>query len=262
MWDKPALLNWIANLLYALAMVAVLYTLVYVVVHLPIFPLREIKVDGELSHVNRAQIRLIASQHLKGNFFTLDLEKARAAFEKLPWARKVSVRRQWPDTLSVAIEEHRPLARWGQIGLVNTQGELFQAAYAGKLPVFFGPGDGVKEVALSYSSFSKILREAEISIAQVSLSPRRAWEIKSDKGMLIALGRVDMQNRLNKFTKSYKNTLAGLNVAISYVDLRYPNGFAVRKPKQLTAPIIEQGKDKTPATKKIAKAQKENGSEA
>ena len=55
MWDKPTLLNWIANLLFALSVVAMLYAALYAVVHLPIFPLREVKIDGQLNHVSREQ---------------------------------------------------------------------------------------------------------------------------------------------------------------------------------------------------------------
>ena len=61
MWDKPRLLNWIANLLYALAVVLMLYAVLFAVVHLPIFPLREVKVEGQLAHVNREQVRLIVA---------------------------------------------------------------------------------------------------------------------------------------------------------------------------------------------------------
>ena len=242
MWDKPRLLNWVANLLYALSVVLVLYALVFVVVHLPIFPIREVKVDGQLAHVNREQIKLIVAKHMKGNFFTLDLEKTRDAFEKLPWAREVSVRRRWPDKLDVVIEEHQALARWGNIALVNTHGELFQAAADAELPVFYGPGDGVMEVTTNYGAYSQIMNKANIKIAQVSLSPRRAWEIKTDKGLVIALGREEMQARLDKFTRAYQSTLSQLNVNVAYADLRYPNGFAVRKPANL---IYKQVLDKT-----------------
>ena len=233
MWDKPRLLNWVANLLYALCVVLMLYALLFVVVHLPIFPIREVKVDGQLAHVNREQIKLIVAKHLKGNFFTLNLEKTRDAFEKLPWARNVSVRRRWPDKLDVVIEEHQALARWGNIALVNTHGELFQAASDGELPVFYGPGDGVMEVTTNYAAFSQVMNQANLNIAQVSLSPRRAWEIKTNKGLLIALGREEMQARLTKFTRAYQSTLSQLNVNVAYADLRYPNGFAVRKPANL-----------------------------
>ncbi len=238
MWNKPRLLNWVANLLYALAVVLMLYAALFAIVHLPIFPLREVKVEGQLAHVSHEQVKLIVTKHMKGNFFTLDLIKTRDAFQKLPWARTVSVRRHWPDTLSVVIEEHQALARWGNIALVNTHGELFHAASDAELPVFYGPGDGVMEVTKSYGNYSQILNKADLKIAQVTLSPRRAWEITTNKNMLIALGRVDMDVRLNKFAESYDSTLSQLNVQIKYADLRYPNGFAVRKPPQLAAKEI------------------------
>ena len=232
MWDKPALLNWIANLLYALSMVAVLYAVVYVVVHLPIFPLREVKVDGELHHVSREQVKLIVAKHLKGNFFTLDLINARNAFEKLPWARNVSVRRRWPDKLEVVIEEHEALARWGSTALVNKQGELFHAASGSDLPVFYGPENGVIEVASQYDSLNKVLQSAKLQAATLALTPRRAWQITTTNGMVLELGRVEMQPRLEKFANIYSNTLVRLNKKITYVDLRYPSGFAVRKPTE------------------------------
>lgn len=257
MWDKPALLNWLANLLFALAVVFMLYTLVYVIVHLPVFPVREVKIEGELMHVNREQVKLIVAKHLKGNFFTMDLIKTRNAFQKLPWAREVSVRRRWPDQLDVVIEEHKALARWGNIALVNTHGELFQAASDADLPVFFGPANGVIEVTNSYGTYSKILNKANIKISQVSLSMRRAWEIKTDKGLLIALGRVDMQARLSKFAGAYQSTLSQINAKIVYADLRYPNGFAVRKPIALAKPIAAKPDAAKPAIGKPLSLSKE-----
>lgn len=238
MWDKPSLLNWLANFFYAVSVVSMIYGLLYVVVHLPIFPIREVKVSGAIDHVNREQVRLIVEEHLTGNFFTLDLIKTRDAFEKLPWARTVSVRRRWPDALSVEIEEHKALARWGDIALVNTRGELFHAASDAELPLFYGPGDGVKEVTKNYADFSKILNRADIKIARVTLSPRRAWEIKTDKDLVISLGRLDMSARLDKFTTVYETVLSHLNAEIKYADLRYPNGFAVRKPKKLSMQVL------------------------
>lgn len=232
MWDKPRILNWIANFLNALAAVIFLYGLVYVVIHLPIFPLREIRVDGQLEHVTREQIKLIADRHLQGNFFTVDVLKARDAFQKLPWARKVSVRKRWPDRLEVVIEEQHELARWGNIALVNTYGELFHAASDSDLPVFYGPGDAVVEVAKQYGVYSQILAGGiGAHIAELALTPRRAWQIKTDKGLVIELGREQVEERLRKFANAYSHTLGGVKAAITYVDLRYPNGFAVRKPE-------------------------------
>ncbi len=259
MWDKPALLNWIANLLFALSVVVMLYATLYVVVHLPIFPLREVKVDGQLSHVSREQVKLIVAKHLKGNFFTLDLVTARDAFQKLPWARNVSIRRRWPDKLEVMIEEHQAMARWSNAALVNTHGELFHAASGSDLPVFYGPGDGVIEVASQYDAFNRVLKTANLEIATLALTPRRAWQVTTTSGMVVELGRTEMQPRLEKFTQIYRRTLAGLNKRITYADLRYPNGFAVRKPTEAMTPAnvksgdanVDLGKA-TPAAKQLS----------
>lgn len=233
MWNKPQMLDWVANFFFAISIVMMLYGLLYLVVHLPIFPLREVKVEGQLTHVTREQVKFIVAKHLKGNFFTLDLERTRESFQKLPWARNVSVRRQWPDQIIVVVEEHEALARWGNLALVNRQGEIFHAASDADLPVFYGPGDGVMEVTKGYGLYSQVLNQANIKIEQVILSPRRAWEIKTDKDMTIMLGRVDVEERLERFVLAYNHTINKLKVKLQYVDLRYPNGFAVRKPKQM-----------------------------
>lgn len=252
MWDKPTLLNWTANLLFAISVVVMLYATLYVVVHLPIFPLREVKVEGQLNHVNREQVKLIVAKHLKGNFFTLDLIKTRDAFEKLPWARNVSVRRRWPDTLEVVVEEHQALARWGTIALVNTHGELFHAASSSELPMFYGPGDGVMEVAANFIEFSKAFENTNLEIANLALTPRRAWQITTTNGMVMELGRVEMLPRLKKFVNVYSNTIAALNMKVTYADLRYPNGFAVRRPVN-AKPVEDVLVEEAGSTKKLAK---------
>lgn len=228
MWDKPALMLWLANLLYAVAAILLLYAVLFLVVHLPLFPLREVKVNGELKHVTREQVQFIVTRALKGNFFTLDLNKTRRTFEKLPWVRNVNVRRRWPDKLEVTLEEHQVLARWGNTALVNTHGELFQAASDQQLPVFNGPADGVLEVASQYQLFKQQLEPIRHQPVQVSLSPRRAWQVKLDNGLVVELGREKVEERMGQFVRIYDRTLGRLNRSVNYVDLRYPNGFAVR----------------------------------
>lgn len=247
MWDRPKAMLWFANFLYALAAVLLLYSVLFVVIHLPIFPLKEVKVDGTLHHVTRDQVKLIVDRHLRGNFFTLDLVQARNAFQKLPWVRNVSVRRRWPDKLEVTVEEHKELARWGNIALVNSYGELFHAASDSELPVFYGPGDGVREVAEKYGSYSALLAPTGMKIMQLALSPRRAWEIGTDSGMTIAVGRDQMEARLKKFATAYVKTLGSLNVKVAYADLRYPNGFAVRRPAKAAAKPVVPASNKTGA---------------
>lgn len=240
MWDRPEALNAIANALFGVAFLLVLYAGFIFVVHLPIFPLREVRVLDQPKHVQRTDIEAVVKKELKGTFFTIDLARARRGFEALPWVRKADVRRQWPDRLEVRIEEHEPLARWGTLALVNVQGEIFEAPYQGKLPVFNGPAGTSKEMAIQYAYFRKSLESLGREPVQVNVSARRAWSLRMDTGTTVELGRSDLESRLARFVQNYERAAQYLGRRVDYVDLRYRNGFAVRVPELARA----EAKDK------------------
>lgn len=242
MWDKPELMNPIANVLYAAAFLLALYAAFVLIVSLPLFPLKEVQLLSAPSHVQRADVASVLKRELRGNFFTVDVGKARKAFESVPWVRKADVRRQWPDRLVVRLEEHAPLARWGSIALVNMQGEVFSAPYEGKLPVFVGPTGRSKEMAIQYAYFKKSLAPIEREPVQLSVSSRRAWTLKLDTGTTLELGRTDLENRLARFVQNHARAQALLGRRMDHVDLRYPNGFAVRMPEIVRAEAKEKRK--------------------
>jgi cell division protein FtsQ len=192
--------------------------------------------------VSRAQIEAVVRRDLRGNFFTLDLAQARKSFEAIAWVRKADVRRQWPDRLDVTLEEHVPLARWGTLGLVNTQGEVFQAQYEGQLPVFNGPNGAAKEMAIQYAYFRRALEAIGREPVQVNVSARRAWSIRLDGGTTLELGRADIEGRLARYVQNHAQAASLLGRRMEYVDLRYANGFAVRIPELARAEAKERRK--------------------
>jgi cell division protein FtsQ len=230
MWGNARLLNELANALYGLAAVLLLYGLVMVVMQLPVFPLREVEVTGRITRITHDQVRAIVAEQLKGNFFTLDLDAARAAFQGLPWVRRATLRRHWPDRLEVDVEEHVVLARWRDSGLINTYGEVFEAATSEPLPLFSAPEGTAAEVAQRYEGFRASLESLGKRPVQVLVSARLAWELTLSDGEVLELGRSQMEERLQRFVRVYGRTLAHLPNRPYRIDLRYSNGFAVRIP--------------------------------
>lgn len=228
MWDRPDMLNGVATALFAAAFMMVTYTAIHYAVRLPVFPLREVRMSAASQHVTSEQIEAIVRGEIEGNFFTVNLPRVRAAFERLPWVRKVDLRRQWPDRLEVVLEEHVPLARWGVDALVNTHGEVFTAAYDGKLLSFVGARESLKEITIQYEFFRRNLASVGLMPVQIQVSPRRAWQLRADNGLTIELGREDIEPRLERFVGAYQRTIGRLQRRIEHVDLRYSNGFAVR----------------------------------
>jgi cell division protein FtsQ len=244
MWDNAPLLRYIANTMITGSLLAMLYGAIWYWVHLPgSLPLRSVQLSAAPKRVAVAEILAVVQSEIRGNFFTVDIERLRTALEKLAWVRSVSIWRKFPQGLMVQLEEHQALARWNDSELVNVQGELFQARSDQVLPEFFGQekrGDSF-EIAKYYSVFSQQLAALGISVSQLALSPRHAWQMHLSNGMVLELGREDAQQRLARFVAVYPYSLAAIQKpeigaqksarVTSYVDLRYRNGFAVKQAK-------------------------------
>ena len=66
----------------------------------------------------------------------------------------------------------------------------------------------------------------------MSVSPRLAVQLRLDDGMIVELGRqqpkAPVSERLLRFVEYYPSVLSAARQRPSVVDMRYPNGFALR----------------------------------
>jgi len=194
-------------------------------------PIKEISIIGEYNHIDKEQVDLISNEYIEGNFFSINLDQTRQAFKKLAWVREIAIRKKFPDTLVVTIEEHKPIARWGRVGLVNNHGEIFNAASQDELPSFIGYEPFVIDMTSKFIEMNKILSKELMQVGTIKLSERLSWEITTDNQVRVILGKDNIIKKLNLFTNNYQNILAELKNRIEYVDLRYKDGFSVKKLK-------------------------------
>ena len=65
-----------------------------------------------------------------------------------------------------------------------------------------------------------------------TLSPRLAWQLKLQNGMVVDVGREQPKSpvgaRLMRFVDVYPELVGKRAVRPAVVDLRYPNGFAMK----------------------------------
>jgi cell division protein FtsQ len=232
-WDNPRLLNLAAGILVGIAALVFGAALVAMLLRSPMLPVRELRVTNPLEKTSRAQIEQAMRGRIAGNFFAVEPSEVRAGLQQLPWVRRVTVRRVWPDSIEVGIEEHVALARWGSDALVNTYGERFSAKTDQVLPLFLAPAGHETEVTLRYGSFKELLAPLGVVPERVVLSQRLAWQLRLSSGLHVMLGRDGDQAeaRLRRFVGVYDSTLKTLQRKHEYVDLRYPNGFALRIPE-------------------------------
>ena len=229
MWDEPRQINALATGLVVLAVGLLAWGAVVWLVRQPAFAFQEVVVRTPLQRANAAHIEAVVRDELSGTFFTMNLDRSRAALARVPWVRKVALRRQWPQRLEVEIEEHAPLARWNDAALVNAGGEVFVADYNGELPSFSGPDGRSPEIAGRYREWGEALAPLGLVIRELDLSPRGGWRLTASGAgnpLTIEIGRDEAAARLSRFIATYGRTCP----------LRGRAGYA--KPKPRAAPRV------------------------
>jgi len=206
---------------------------------LPLFAVKSIRVEGEVTRNSESTIRANALHRLSGSFLTLDLQKSRAAFEAVPWVRRAVVRREWPNRLAVQLEEHRPVALWvaddGSEKLVNNFGEVFEANVGDveddDLPRLSGPEGSSGQMLAMLGRLKPAFEPLQAGdVAQLNLSARGSWRAELDNGAVIELGRGtddEVIARLGRFVRTVPRVIAQYQRPIESADLRHTDGYAV-----------------------------------
>jgi cell division protein FtsQ len=229
-----------ANMLFMVAGVAVCAAALAWTLRLPSFSLRAIRIDGEVARNSETTIRANAAPKLAGNFVTMDLQKARAAFESVPWVRHAVVRRVWPMRLAVSLEEHKPAALWaaadGNDRLVNSFGEVFEANTGDveddDLPRLQGPEGSAGVMLAMLRRLLPVLEPLQAGeLTELALSPRGSWRVTLDKGATVELGRGtedEVIERTQHFVHTLPQVVAAYQRPLESADLRHVGGFAVK----------------------------------
>ncbi|MDE2407689.1 MAG: cell division protein FtsQ/DivIB [Xanthomonadaceae bacterium] len=204
------------------------------------WPLRTLRVTGQLQRVDRAQLQATVMPLARRGFFAVNLGDVQQAVKRLPWVERAEVRKHWPDVLEVQIREFKPFARWGEQRLLSEHGELFPV---GKLqvpagmPQLDGPEARVPEVVALYHQAGKQLAGVG-GVLGVALDRRGSWSVTLRDGTRLVLGRNDPQLRLERFAALLPQ-LQAMNGTrrLQRADLRYTNGFALHWGKPAPAPV-------------------------
>ncbi|PPE68548.1 cell division protein FtsQ/DivIB [Caldimonas thermodepolymerans] len=229
------LMNATAAVLSAAAVLAFVWMAVTWVTRWPVFAIRAVRIEGDVTRNSASTIRANAVPKLAGNFFTIDLERAQRAFESVPWVRRARVQRVWPDRLAVHLEEHRPAAYWGEDRLVNTFGEVFDANLGDvedeDLPTLRGPEGSAAQVLALYRRLTPVIARLDTRIDTLVLSARGSWRAELDDGGRIEIGRGEPDEvlaRVERFVATWYQVSARYPGPLQYADLRHHNGYAVR----------------------------------
>lgn len=235
------LMHMAASLMFGGLMAGALVGGIWALVQLPAFALKGITVLGDVEHNSEVTLRANVVTKFTGNFFTADLGRVRDAFETVPWVRLASVQREFPNRLRVTLQEHKPVAYWGDEGeqrMVNSYGEVFEANAGDwddeKMPRLSGPDSQSQQVLAMYLALQPNFKALSLGLESLALTDRGSWRAKLAHGAVIELGRggvEDVMARVQRVSKTLAQVTQKLGrkvTAIESADLRHDNGYALR----------------------------------
>lgn len=214
------------------------------------FAVDQVRVVG---HRETSEIDVLDKLGLDGwtSLIGFNADHARAAISELPWVREASVRKVYPDTLEIRIEERQPFAVWqhgAELTIVGEKGDAIAPFRGGRhamLPLIVGASapEGAADFIAVVRDFPEIASRVK---GYIEVADRR-WDLRLDNGVTIKLPEEGAHAALADVVRMDKeNALLGRDIVS--VDLRIPDRVVV----QLTpaaaearqAALAAQGKKK------------------
>jgi len=202
------------------------------------------------------RIREAALSELDGNFFSANLGKLKDQIAQISWIASVSVRRQWPSTLVVAVDPINPVVRWNDRKWINYTGEILdippfiEAHELAGLPVLFGTPGQELELFESYLDWSEKFAAWGLTLVSLAADDTNLWHLELSPSALsktrnpvagtlespewvktptrMVVNHHNARERIPRFVASLDRGLMDQFEGIASIDLRYSNGFAVR----------------------------------
>ena len=240
-WQDVDLMAWVTRLVTRIALALLVLAGVAWVLQRPYFAINQFRFVGNVKQLNEPELRGLMQKHLSdglsGGFFSMELQKVQESLKEISWIKSTSVRRVWPHEIEVSVEAFQPIAVWDGKQYLSAEGDVFDAQLSdeakAKLLVTQGPLEASKLVAEQVPVFQGWLKPLDWTVRSLTLSDRYSWRVGLTNGLEIEFGRADtptvLQERAARLVQSAKFVKDNMSSGVgAYIDLRYPNGFAMR----------------------------------
>ena len=194
-------------------------------------PIRYVQVEGAFQYIDKQNIQMKIDPLVQAGYFSVDLQAIQQAVMSLPWTESIQVQRVWPDRIKLRIYEQKPVIRWQEHSLLNERGEVFRPLNIDRfqtLPVLYAPNVQRQELLEVMHGLSVSLMDQGLYLTEFRVNERQSWLLSMENGLVIQLGRLQPLAKFSQLMKALIVTGGELVNKMIYVDMRYPNGYAVR----------------------------------
>ena len=205
------------------------------------FPIRSVVVEGVYQFADKGQMRDRVMTQASLGFFNLDIEDIQRNVEELPWVKNAYVRRVWPESITVHVEEHKPVARWGDRSLVTDGFKLFTPPQlkgtaeprlkelVDGLPMLYSPERRHVSLLRLLNETRFLLDQVEAPLEGMVEDERRSLTLHLKNDVKVVIGHREVEKRIKRFSEIFRPYVAPVYDDIAKVDMRYTNGFAMAR---------------------------------
>ncbi len=201
----------------------------------PVFLLKNIRIKGS-SQLAESEILAKIQPFIKDSIFSTDMGKVKEAIASHPFIREVRVKRVFPFSILIDVNERRPSALWvssaGDVRILDEEGQPYRTLSKGEGGGLFVINAADKKEARSVfkevTSWDQqgVIKKDDLS--EVAYRDGNMTLFSLDDGVEIILGKEDQRERL-------KRALAVLDDArrrgllIRCIDARFDRGAIVKE---------------------------------
>jgi cell division protein FtsQ len=190
--------------------------------------MKQFEQSETLIYQDQKQVNLLLNSYIGQSLLFMDLSLLQEQLEALPWVSQASILKRWPGELEVKLTEHEPVAFWNSETVLNSEGIPLTKPFAKMdLAELNGPVGQASDVMEHYLQFARIFNEQGLVLNKVYKQPRGAWSLHLRNGIVVELGEESVLERSRRVVTVLASEMI-LDVKISYIDARYPNGVAIK----------------------------------
>lgn len=237
---RPTSVHWRKSYNWIFLLLSLLLGGAYIQQAEPLLQIKKISISGSFEYLDQREIELTLRQYIGAGFFSLDIHQVQRQLHQNPWTESVSVRRVWPDRLSITIVEKKPVARWDQRHLLSDKAVVYLAETKAfnHLPLMHASKHNPAWVLKRFYRLQAQFNRVDERLVSLTVDSRGALEIDLSNGLKIKLGRSDIKRKIDRLVAIYQQQILPRRAQILRLDLRYSNGFAVAWKKE-----VLQGRD-------------------
>ena len=200
-----------------------------------LFPLREVVCYGNL-RLSEAELKSMAGLSSGEGLFTISTRGISAKLLKSPWIKNVSVRREFPHSVLIRLDESSPFAileMKGHSFLIDETGKMLEEMKGAIpfLPVITADPFGDRQNFMEALHLARVLKDKKVA------TERGRVEIMAGEGpesismvldrVLIKIGQGDYEQKLSRLFE-LEGEIKKRAIAVDYVDLRFANRVVVK----------------------------------